>query len=118
MKRAVRDRPLEESVFVPDRKAVGAYLRRHRDLAARLPSVCDAARKEFGPEVELALELYRDPEIRDHYLTLYVRLDSYDGKTMGRIDRVSRNLERRLAQTSGYLLLTTDFRPPRGANGV
>jgi hypothetical protein len=118
MKRAASDSSLQDAVFVPDRKAVRAYLRRHGDLAAHLPAVIEAARKEFGSEAELALELYRDPEIRDHYLTLYVRLHSYDGETMARIDRVSTLFERRLAQTSGYLLLTTDFRPPRGANGL
>jgi hypothetical protein len=118
MKRTVRDLSIEEAVLVPDLKAVRAYLKRHDELAAQLPAVCDAARKEFGAEAELALELYRDPEISDHYLTLYVRLDCYDSETMSRIDRVSGSFERQLAQTSGYLLLTTDFRPPRGANGV
>jgi hypothetical protein len=118
MKRLASASSLKEAVYGPDRKAVRAYLKRHGDLATHLPAVCDAARKEFGSEAELALELYRDPEIRDHYLTLYVRLDSYDSETMARIDRVSANFERRLAHASGYLLLTTDFRPPRGANGV
>jgi len=118
MKRAVCDASLEEAIFVANRKVVRAYLRRHSDLAALLRAICDAARKEFGSEAELALELYRDPEIRDSYLTLYVRLDSYDRETMARIDRVGAAFERRLAQTSGYLLLTTDFRMPRGADAV
>jgi hypothetical protein len=118
MRRTTAKPSLEDTVIVPNRKAVRAYLKRHGDLAVRLPAVCEAARKEFGSEAELALELYRDPEIRDHYLTLYVRLDSYDGETMARIERVSAPFERRLAQSSGYLLVTTDFRPTRGANGV
>ncbi|HMF15354.1 MAG TPA: hypothetical protein VKE94_23730 [Gemmataceae bacterium] len=118
MKRVARDSSLEEGLLVPDRKAVRAYLRRHRDLAAHLPAVRDAAREEFGSEAELTLDLYQDPDRRDRYLTLYVRLDSYDRETMARIDRLSTHFEPRLARASGYLLLTTDFRPPRSANGV
>lgn len=118
MRRMARNLSVEDSVLVQDRKAVRGYLRRHGDLADRLPEVCEALRKEFGSEAELAVELYRDPEISDHYLTIYVRLDSYDGETMARIDRASARFERRLARSSGYLLMTTDFRPPRGPNGV
>src|SRR5437870_1581230 len=109
---------LEAAIVIPDRKAVRAYLKRHADLAANLPAVCEAAREEFGSEVQLSLELYRDPEIHDQYLTLYIRLDAYDSATMARVDRVNEKFERRLERASGYLLLTTDFRPPRGANGV
>ena len=118
MRRQTHHASIEDVFFVPDRKAVCAYLKRHADLAAQLPRVCEAARKEFGLEAEFSLEVYRDPEIRDRYLTLYVRLDCYGDDTIARIDRVSRHLERRLGRSSGYLQLTTDFRPPRGANGV
>jgi len=116
--RRLQDRSLEEGIVIPDRKAVRAYLKRHAALAANLPAVCEATREEFGSEAELSLELYRDPEIRDQYLTLYVRLQVYDRDTMGRIDRVSERFARRLGRAPGYLLLTTDFRPPREANGV
>jgi hypothetical protein len=118
MKRTTANASLEESVIVPDRRAVRAYLKRHGDLAADVSAICEAARKEFGSEAELALEVYHDREIRDHYLTLYVRLDSYEGDTMARIERMSAPFERRLGRSSGYLLVTTDFRPPRGGNGV
>src|SRR5262245_20454421 len=109
---------LNEAIAVPDRKAVRAYLRRHAYLAGAILAVCEAARKEFGSEAELSLQLYRDPEVGDRYLTLYIRLDAYDGETMARIDRVSKKFERRLERATGYLLLTTDFRPRRGANGL
>lgn len=118
MKRTTAPSPLEKSVIVPDRRAVRGYLKQHGDLASDVSAICEAARKEFGSEAELALEVYRDPEIRDHYLTLYVRLDSYDGDTMARIERISAPFERRLSRSSGYLLVTTDFRPPRGPYGV
>ncbi|HEV3260525.1 MAG TPA: hypothetical protein VG013_26960 [Gemmataceae bacterium] len=98
--------------------AVRAYLEQDADLASLLPAVCEQARNEFGPDAELALEVYRDPEVKDAYLTLYVRLKRYATDTMERLDRVGQRFTDKLEQVSGYLLLTTDFRGPGGTNGV
>src|SRR5437879_1954252 len=99
---------------LPTPGAVRTYLEEHPDLAYHLSSICDVARKEFGPEAELSLEMYSDPEIHDQYLTLYIRLDSYQEDTLARIDAVSRRFDKHLEQASGDLVLTTDFRAPRG----
>src|SRR5437016_5993795 len=58
-------------------ESVRAYLARHRDLVALLPAICAAARKAFAAPTELSLEMYRDPEVNDEYLTLYVRMPEY-----------------------------------------
>lgn len=96
--------------------AVQGYLERHPDLAAVLPAVCEQARQEFEPSDELAMELYRDPEIKDEYLTLYIRQSRYDADIMARIERVSDAFSEQIDHASGYLLLTSDFSPPRGSN--
>ena len=64
------------------------------------------------------LKVYRDPEIDDRYLTLYVHLGAYDDMTISRMDRVTEDFDEALCRASGYLLLTTDFRPPRAQHGV
>src|SRR5437016_1010557 len=100
-------------ILVPRPAAVAAYLASHRALAKVLPSVCEQARREFGREAELALEVYRDPEIDDHHLTLYVRVPTYGADPItARMDRVTEPFEDDLCRASGYLLVTTDFRPP------
>lgn len=52
---------------------VGRYLGEHTELRSVVPPICQRVRDEFGPDAELSLELYRDPEIDDRYLTLEVR---------------------------------------------
>jgi len=117
-----RSPPVEEGicgrVISRDWAGVRAYLEQYADLAPLLPAVGEQVRKEFGPDAELALELYRDPEIKDEYLTLYVCLARYETDTLERLDRVGRRFADKLEQVSGYLLLTTDFRAPRGTNAV
>src|SRR5438128_8577891 len=89
------------------------YLIAHRDLAKIVPRVCEQARREFGSEAELLLTVYKDPEIDDRHLTLYVRLPIYDVSTInGRMDRVTEPFEEELCSVSGFLLVTTDFRAP------
>src|SRR5437879_13908655 len=69
-----------------DWNSVRVYLEKHLDLAPWLPKICAQARRDFGPEPELALELYQDPEIDDSLLTLYVRQSRYDPGIMDRIE--------------------------------
>jgi hypothetical protein len=105
-------------ILTPSLEEVKGYLDSHRKLATILPAICERTRREFGKEAELTLRVYHDPEIDDHYLSLYVRLPVYDDTTMERLDGVTQDFDDELCRTSGYLLLTTDFRPPRATHGV
>jgi hypothetical protein len=81
--------------------------------------VCAQARSEFGPQAQLVLQVYRDPESDDRLLTLLVRLPSYEGKNfLARMERVTQSFEEQLCRSSGYLLLTTDFASPRANHAV
>ena len=99
------------SVLVPDEPAVDRYLGSYPSLAVALPAICAHVRKQLGDAVELSLELYRDPEIDDSFLALYVRQETYDASVMDRIQAAREPLD--LASGEGCLLVTTDFRPPR-----
>src|SRR5438067_897524 len=112
------DKLAADGVTSKDRTAVRRYLRRHGGLVSLLPAVCQEVRREFGPAAELSLEVYRDPETNDKYLTLAVRLPRYGPDMMDRIERVSQSFESRITPSSGYLLVTTDFRPARETNGL
>jgi hypothetical protein len=90
------------------------YLADHADLAAAIDDVCSAVRAAFGAEAELALELYNDPEVDDRYVTLYVRQHQYLPDFMDWIESVADPFRAHLDSLSGHLLITTDFRRPRG----
>jgi hypothetical protein len=107
-----------QGIVISNPNDVFSYLDSHADLGNLVASVCAEVRQEFGPEAELALQVYRDPEIHDSYLSLYVRLVAYDDTIIARIDRVSEPFDEELARATGYLLVTSDFRPPRAKNGV
>jgi hypothetical protein len=101
------------NVRLPHEREVGKYLARRKRLAVLLPKIACKLRDGFGSRVELSLELYKDPEIRDQYLTFYVRQEKYEPHFIDRIEVVSREFERQLETVSGHLLITTDFRSPR-----
>jgi hypothetical protein len=87
------------------------YLLQFVDLAEVIPHAVEAAKQHF-PEAQLVLEVYRDPEIDDEYLALYVRLSRYDDTVMERIAAAEAEYLDRLAGKSGWIQLTTDFRTP------
>jgi hypothetical protein len=105
-------------VIIPDPGEVGAYLRQHADLAQLLPEVCGRVRRAFGREPELSLEVHRDPETDDRYLTLYVRQHKYDVAIMERIEDVSSRFHDLLMAVSGHFLLAADHHRPRGLHAV
>jgi hypothetical protein len=104
-------------VEIPEPREVQRYLQDHPGLADLLLPICQHARQELGDAVELSLEVYHDPEIKDHYLTLYVRQAVYELDLLARIEKIGIPFEEQLSRCSGYLLVTTDFRPPGWKHG-
>jgi hypothetical protein len=105
-------------IILPNPRDIAAYLAAHPQLARLLPNIGGEVRQAFGPEVELSLELYKDPEIDDRYLTLYVRKESYEPDILDRLQLVSGRFNHTLEEVSGYFLLATDFSRPRGSHAV
>ena len=105
-------------VLIPRPDEVRSYLARYRRLAKLLPEICGQVRRALGPAVELSLELYKDPEIEDRYLTLYVRQEKHDSQIIDRLEVLREQTNPELELVPGYLLLMTDFRRPRGSHAV
>lgn len=103
---------------MPRGDEVSAYLEQHPDLVDTVVALGTCMRQEFGEDAELSLELYRDPEIDDLYLTLYVRKAVYEKDVIDRIDRIASVFADALNSTSGWLIATTDFHPPGSSHGV
>ncbi len=109
---------LGADVAIPNPQDVECYLGEHSALQLLLPRICEQVRAEFGHDAELSLELYRDPEIDDRYLTLYVRQDRYDANIIERLDQFGEQFADELERCTGDILLTTDFRPRRPQHAV
>jgi hypothetical protein len=101
-----------DHVLIPVSPEVRDYLLRYPDMIDCLVPVAELAREELGSQPQLSLELYRDPEIDDQYLTLYVRQEPLDDDLMDKIDKILEDRRGILDNTSGWLLVTTDGRPP------
>jgi hypothetical protein len=105
-------------VLLPNVQEVEDYLTLHPQLALMLPSICADVRQAVGAHVELSLELYKDPEIEDRYLTLYVRKEKYEPDILDHLEAISDRFNANLAEIPGYFLLATDFSLPRGSHAV
>jgi hypothetical protein len=88
------------------------YLQKHRGLYDTTLLACILAEEEFGARAQISLELYKDPEIDDQYLTIYIRQNEYESDIIEKIDAVCRDYAPAMTGDSGYILVTTDFHPP------
>lgn len=105
---------LEHSgVMLPQPEPVRGYLLHHPEMVDLLPLVCKLARDRLGLHTELSLEVYHDPEIEDEYLMLYVRQRAYASDILDVIEDINAEYEAALTDKPGWLLVTTDFQPPR-----
>ena len=100
-----------QQVAIPRSAEIRDYLLLYPDMTSRLPIVCQIARFYLESRPQLSLELYRDPEIDDSYLTLYVRQKDYNEALLNEIETLSEACNSVLKDSSGWLLITTDFRP-------
>ena len=103
----------QDWIKIPKPAEVRNYLLSYPDLTDLLPFVCKIARERVGIYPELSLEVYFDPEIEDEYLTLYVREQNYDQNILNTIEDICAQYESMLERKSGWLLVTTDFRPAK-----
>ncbi len=103
---------LKMEVAIPHPTTVRDYLLSYSDITSLIQPVCQMARKHLGKDTHLSLEVYRDQEIEDEYLALYVRQDIYDNRLMDKIEEVCVEYENMLSGKSGWFIVTTDFRPP------
>ena len=101
-------------VLIPEPSLVSAYLTKDTDLSEVLMIACDAVTAKFTDDTQFSLEVYRDPEIVDEYLALYVRQSVYADDILCRLREVYAAYASRLTDGSGWLQVTTDFAPPAG----
>lgn len=104
---------LQQGVIIPRPLEVQEYLDRYPELCDILPAASKNVREHFGGRAQLSLELYRDPEIEDRYLTLYVQQEHYDSDILDKLNGISASFDVQLSLTPGWFLITTDFQPPR-----
>lgn len=88
------------------------YLIQNPGLYDVVMYACSLTAEEFGSTSEIALDIFHDSESGDRYLTLYVRQRKYDADIITRMDRICDLYEPGLKGLSGWLLLTTDYKPP------
>ena len=100
-------------IMITNQAAVRDYLLCYSDMIDLLPILLRVTRERFEIPTQLSLEVYRDPETDDEYLTLYIRQENYDANIMEIIEDIRAEYYKHLTGKSGWLHLTTDFRPPR-----
>ncbi len=88
------------------------YLSQNPGLYDVVMYACSMTAEEFGSISQIALDVFHDPESSDRYLTLYVRQEQYEDDIVARMDRICDKYEPALTGQAGWLLLTTDYKPP------
>lgn len=110
---AVLNRLRSERIVIPQPAAVREYLLRYPDITDLIPLVCNVAGEKLAISTQLSLEVYCDREVADEYLTLYVRQDRHDEHILDVIESIRAEYQEKLAEKSGWFLVTTDFRHPK-----
>jgi hypothetical protein len=100
-------------IAAPNREQVLGYLSSYPDLTEVLAPLCKVVSDRFRDAAHLSLELYRDRESEDSYLTLYVRQAHYQPDLLEQLEDVSAEIGPLLRGSAGWLLVTTDFHSPR-----
>ena len=100
------------NIFIREPSRVRTYLMEFDDILVPLHSAGEITRQKFGRNYELSLEVFKDPEAKDEYLTLYVRTEAYPDNIMDILDSIDDQYGPMMADKKGYLLVTTDFQKP------
>ena len=102
-----------DHVKIPEPAEIRRYLVHHPDLVDILPGLCTTIGQRFAKDIQISLEFYRGPAPGEGYLTIYVRQQQYDDRILNLIDEIHEEYRDALDEREGWLVITTDFRPPR-----
>lgn len=101
------------SIHLPHPSLVHDYLLIHPDMRQLIRSICVVSKNQTGNGAQLSLELYRDPEINDAYLSLYIRTNNYNNNFLNKLEDISSKFQNERSNSSGWIIITTDYQPPR-----
>jgi len=93
---------------IENQKAVIQYILNNADIDLVLIDALHAVADAFV-ESESTLTLYQDPELKDEYLTIYVRMSHYPEHMFEKIDALLPRYQEKFTLTPGWLVITTDF---------
>lgn len=100
----------QPNITITNKNEVKAYLTKHKDLTTIIEPISTNLRQKYGHLAHLTLELYHDPEIKDTWLVLYLRLPTYDTNTINAIQEATAPHLNTIEHSTGQFLVTTDHR--------
>jgi hypothetical protein len=99
-------------ISIPKINEIRNFLTQYIGLCETVLNVSQQAVLAFPLPSRLSIELYRDPEIEDSQLTLYIRQPNYDLDIMDQIDAFRDRLYAENQDCFNNLFVTTDFQLP------
>jgi hypothetical protein len=100
-----------QGVKIPEADDVREYLMSHPGLTDVVATAVTETMAQLRGKAELSLEVYRDTEISDVTLTLYVRPYQRAAPVRRTVEQVMDSLEPELRDASGWLTIMLDYRP-------
>ena len=105
-------RLIEKRTLIENAEAVRDYFIVHAGVELQLFAAIESVCCNLGSKAECYLKVYHDPEISDEYLTLYVRNVEYPSNFMEVLDHIQEVSNAFRRESTGYVLVTTDFVTP------
>lgn len=99
----------EKEVFLRNTNYIRKYLLKFPDIINVLQLTVNMLIKQF-PNAQLIIDMYRDPEINDNYLVIYIRMKRYNKHFTKQLESVEAKLLDLLSNRTGWLQITTDFK--------
>ncbi|WP_373839343.1 hypothetical protein [Methanospirillum sp.] len=108
----------EYNTVIPDPESVVAYLQKHYDLIDTLWKVAKFTSDTYQSPNEISIEIRYGDDSSDIILAVFVRMIEYPENIFDELDIVCEKFESDLITSEGFILLTTDFQPPKYSNGI
>lgn len=100
-------------ILIPQPIGIEDYLLRHSDMIEVVQLATLLTLDSFKSNSQISLEVYQDPEVDDEHLTVCIRQIAYDENISDTIDEIFKKYEKELTGKSGWLVVMTDFQPPK-----
>ena len=103
----------DSGVLVRDGRELSEYISKYPQVGRAVIEVIPPLARAFSADSQVSLEFFRSQSEADSYPVFFIRQSNYQPDIMARIGDFLGRHEEHFSFSSGWLGVTTDFRPPR-----
>jgi len=103
----------DDGIYVHKLTDVRKYLLLFPQISELIFRACHRLIQQFQNEAQIVVDFYKDPEIKDEYIIIFVKSDCWDNAKIDVLEEISREFIEALTDVQGWFIIMPYYKPKK-----